>query len=687
MVVDDEFNNRLALSRRLTRRGYSVDTAEGAAEALDKLLRQQYDLVLLDQMMPGMSGLDLLKLLRATYSPTELPVIMVTAVDENETMAEALNQGANDYVVKPVEMPEITARIQTQLARSRVARRQENGEGAVGGTSGRDATWEWDPQSGTARYSAEWAHLLGHVPGEIGNRLEEWLDRIHPQDLVRVRREIKTHLDGGASEFRSEHRLRCKSGAYRWVSCRAVAFLDSEGRLIHMAGVAQDIEQRKVVDTLTGLGNRLQVLDRLSRVLSESEDPQVVMLVDLDDFGILNEHSGHERADSVLVEVATRLKEAIADPDLIPDASLSRVGSDEFAIVARIPHGAADVHFLADVLLASFAEPVTVDGEAVQVTASIGAAMTVKGITPDQMLRDADLALRKAKEQGRHNWKLYESGLRDRAHIRATLARDLRHVIERNQLLVVYQPKVGLRSGTIVGFEALMRWKHPELGLVSPIDFIPMAEETGMILAAGEWIMRKACRQLKQWQEEFPDGDRPLEMSVNLSARQLSDPNLKQIVERALADARIEPSSLALELTESSLIEEKESARGVLGDLQKLGVGLMLDDFGTGYASLSYLSMLRFDALKIDRSFVGRLDSDADSCTIIRTVMGLAKELRMDVIAEGIETESQLRRLVEMGCPWGQGFYFSKPIEAREAQALLSRGFAPLPGAPEVQVA
>jgi EAL domain-containing protein (putative c-di-GMP-specific phosphodiesterase class I) len=296
------------------------------------------------------------------------------------------------------------------------------------------------------------------------------------------------------------------------------------------------------------------------------------------------------------------------------------------------------------------------------------------------------LALKKAKEQGRQQWKLYESSLRDRANVRATLTRDLRHVIERNQLLAVYQPQVDLLTGSITGFEALLRWKHPELGMVSPVDFVPLAEESGMILAAGEWIVRKACRELKHWQEIFPD--RELHMSVNLSARQLSDPNLKPIVERALADARIEPGGLALELTESSLIAEKESARGTLEDLHRMGVGLMLDDFGTGYASLSYLSLLRFDALKIDRSFVARMDVDADSCAIIRTVMGLARELRMDVIAEGIETETQLRRLVDFGCKRGQGYYFSKPVEARDAEALIRRGFAALPAqTPEAQVA
>ena len=675
LVVDDDENNRLSLSRRLARRGYRVDTAEGGAEALDKLLNEHYDLVLLDQMMPEMSGLDLLRLLRATHSSAELPVIMVTALDENEAMAHALEEGANDYVVKPVELPEITARIQTQLARSKVKRLE------AGGGASREAVWEWNLEDGTARYSPEWARLVGQHPGKVAHVREEWLDRIHPQDLVRVRKELKLHLDGGAPEFRSEHRLRCESGEHRWVQCRGEAERDSNGKVVRVTGRAHGIQDRKV-DALTGLANRAQFLEWLDGAIDLETGSWAVLLLDLDEFSILNEHRGHEFADQVLVEIGSRLRAALSDAVFGESAELARVAGDEFAILFPCSDAAA-LQGPADRLLAAVRAPVFIDDETVQVTGSIGVAFTSPGVTSDQMLRDAGLAQRKARQEGGHRWKLYESRLRDRANVRATLARDLCHAIERNQLLAVYQPKVEIRSGMIAGFEALLRWRHPELGMVSPAEFIPMAEETGMILAAGEWILRAACRQLKLWHDAT---GAPLEMSVNLSARQLSDPNLTAIVERALADARIDTCFLALELTESSLIEEKEAARKVLSHLHDMGIRLMLDDFGTGYASLSYLSMLRFDALKIDRSFVSSITSESGNETIVRTILGLARELRMDVIAEGIETEEQARRLADMGCEMGQGFYYSKPVEARDAQAMLGVGFAPLPSV-EVGVA
>ncbi|MEI9813187.1 MAG: EAL domain-containing protein [Acidobacteriota bacterium] len=608
LVVDDEFHNRLALSRRLARGGYAVDTAEGGAEALDKILRDHYDLVLLDQMMPGMSGVDLLKLLRATYSPVDLPVIMVTGIDEKETMVEALEEGANDYVVKPVEIPEITARIETQLARARSGRRTSDAEAhahaiRAAATPAGAAVWEWDPKTGVTQYSSEWAQIVGCASNEISQGLNEWLDRIHPQDLVRVRKELKAHLDGRAEVFRSEHRLRRKDCSYRWVASRALAMRDPAGRLLRLTGAMEDIEERKALDPLTGLGNRLQLLDRLTEALHQ--DPPIlwgVLLFDLDDFRMLNEEAGHEVADQVLMEVAARLRDALQRSVLEGPAVLARMSGDEFAVVATCPRGAQDVEQLALELMNCLRDPIAADDRALEVSACVGAALSAGGATPDQMLRDADMALRAARQAGRGSWKLYEPDLRGSGHARATMHRDLRFAVDRNQLVAFYQSKVNLRTGAIAGFEALLRWQHPELGMIAPGQFIPLAEETGLILPAGEWILRQACRQMKAWQQQFVgDGGEPLAISVNLSARQLSDPNLLRMVRRVLAETNLAPGSLALELTESSLIEEAEAARGVLTDLQRLGVGLMLDDFGTGYASLRYLNVLHFDVLKIDR--------------------------------------------------------------------------------------
>jgi EAL domain-containing protein (putative c-di-GMP-specific phosphodiesterase class I) len=349
------------------------------------------------------------------------------------------------------------------------------------------------------------------------------------------------------------------------------------------------------------------------------------------------------------------------------------MGGDEFAVVVRCEHGDGDVEQLSAELLQCFDEPVPAGEESLEVSACVGAALNGEGTTPDQMLQDAGQALAKARQCGPRSWKVFDPGWREGGHMRAILARDLRHAVERDQLVAVYQPKVDLSAGAIAGFEALLRWRHPEFGLIAPAEFIPVAEETGLILPAGEWILRQACIQMRAWQQKLGSAAEALAISVNLSARQLSDPNLLAMVRRVLSETELHPGALALELTESTLIEERDTARAVLGDLQRMGVGLMLDDFGTGYASLSYLNVLRFDVLKIDRSFVARMENDADSCAIIRTILSLARELRMGVVAEGIETEEQARMLRELGCKMGQGFLFSKPVEAGDAEALLLR--------------
>ncbi len=676
LVVDDEFASRTALSRRLERRGYAVETAGGAGEALDKLLRDHYDLVLLDQMMPGMSGMDLLRLLRATYSPAELPVIMVTAVDQNERIVEALEEGANDYVVKPVEMPDITARIQAQLLRSRGGRKaQPEAAENEPPEAGADGPWDWDPVSRTAHFSPRWKEIVGHADGEIGGDLSEWLDRIHPHDLVRVRQQLNAHLDGAVPEFRSEHRLRHKSGKYRWVLCRGIALRSAEGLLLRLAGSLSDIDTAKAADPLTGLANRPQLIEKLEMHLQPgAADPVAVLLADIDGLRLINHTCGHQVGDRVLMEIAARLRRVVSQALEGTATTIARVGGDEFAVLLDCPGGTCDVGRIAEAILAAFVQPITVEDHNLQVTASLGIAISGgTGRGADQLLRDADLALCQAQQSGRNRWHIYEPGLRDRAEAGIIIRRDLRHAAERGELRAVYQPKVALHTSAVTGFEALLRWRHPDLGLVMPRDFIPLAEETGIIVRAGEWVLREACRQLRAWLLEFP-ADPPLVMGVNLSSRQLSDPNLANVVRRALDDSGIPPHCLRLELTESALVSERESARSVLTEIQRMGVGFELDDFGTGYSSLSYLHLLRFDALKIDRSFVGRLESDPESRVITRTVMALAKELGMDVIAEGIETASQLELLQEMGCRYGQGYYFSMPVEPGAARELLLAG-------------
>ncbi len=559
LVVDDDANNRDMLSRRLERRGYLVDVAEDGPNALEKIQQAHYDLVLLDQMMPGMSGLDLLQLLRATYSSSELPVIMVTAVDQSKTVVEALSGGANDYVTKPVDMPVVAARIEAQLTRTK-----------------------------------------------------------------------------------SEREVR--SNARR-------------------------------TDALTGLGNREMMLGRLAATGHKGE--LALLLLDLDGFKIVNDTCGHAAGDKILVEIAARLQSAVADCE--PAATtLTRIGGDEFAILIDPISSGGQAAELAERILLRVIRPIVVDGFRTMISASIGIVEGGGDAPPEDYLRDADLAMYHAKELGKNRWQKFHSDLLKRARGRLTLTHDLRFAVERGELFAVYQTKVNLKTREIVGFEALLRWRHAERGLLSPIEFIPIAEETGLILPIGAWILREACRQLKIWQARYST---PLTMNVNLSVKQLADPDLLGHVRGAIEQSGISPETLKLEVTESSSITEFEGAQQMLAGLRAIGVGLKLDDFGTGYSSLSCLRSLHFDSLKIDHSFISRMGSDPDTRAIVDTVIKLAHSLDMSVVAEGVEDEQQAEELVRLGCETGQGYLFSKPLDAEAIEALLESAFGLVPAA------
>ncbi len=508
--------------------------------------------------MPESSGLDLLRLLRATYSPSELPVIMVAGGDQSQTAVAALDQGANDYVVKPVDLPVVTARIQAQLSRSRADRRL------------------------------------------------------------------------------------------------------------------------KLSDPLTGLGNRLQLLDRIENAIAAQRNAGpvqlAVLLLDLDGFKIVNDSFGHTTGDRLLIEAGGRLTKIIAGLGLSSVATVARLGGDEFVVLIERLESPDQLQTVTEAILACLSCPFSVDSLLFPISASIGVAVGAGGqVTAETLLRDADMAMYRAKELGKNRWQLFDPSLRERAQARMATAIDLRQAVERGELMAVYQPKVDLATKAIVGFEALLRWRHPRRGLLGPSEFIPVAEETGLIVSIGEWILAEACRQLKRWQAKFGTSP-PLSMNVNLSVKQLMDPNLVNRVKSILAETGIAPETLKLELTESSLMTEIDSAERVLADLQSLRVGLKLDDFGTGYSSLSYLRSMHFDSLKIDRSFVNRIGADPEGAALVETIVNLAHTLHMNVVAEGIENEYQLAELNRLGCETGQGFYFSKPLEADVAETLMAGG-------------
>ncbi len=476
-------------------------------------------------------------------------------------------------------------------------------------------------------------------------------------------------------------RWRRADGSLLWMEHRNTAVYDADGHLVALEGAARDVTEAKRYeerlrrlayrDPLTDLPNRAFLLERLEQLGGRASQGMVaVLLLDLDRFKLVNESLGHAAGDALLLAVAERLRAAVH-----PDDVLARVGEDEFAVLLVDP-SAPDA--AAERLLDALAPPFTVDGRQIGISASIGIAQrpAVAAAAAD-LLRDALTALHQAKREGRARWVQFDENARARTVARFMLEHDLRRALERDELTLAYQPIVDVESGRIVGVEALVRWQHPERGPVPAGEVVALAEDTGLIIPLGEWVLRAACSQAIAWQRLAP-GAPPLTINVNLSAHQLRHPELVASVRRILADTGLAPAALCLEITESAALDVGEASVAALRALKELGVRLALDDFGTGYSALGYLPRLAVDTLKVDRAFIADADRDPRILSIVRAIAAMAHALGMDVTAEGIETVRQLAAVRAVRCDWGQGYYFSRPVSAAEVTALLQRGSLPV---------
>ena len=537
---------------------------------------------------------------------------------------------------------------------------------------------------------------LAHILGRSGRELlgSSVVDLSHPEDLSDLRASMRELLSGEVPSTQLEQRYVHHDGHPVWIAVSVSLVRDLQSTPLYFVCQMEDITERRasgealahqaIHDPLTGLPNRMLFVERLERELARAavnHERVAVLFLDLDRFKVVNDSLGHSAGDRLLVAVADRLNNAVRPSDLV-----ARFGGDEFTVLCPNVPSEETAELIAERLIQATSRPVALTEGEVFVTASIGIALSGgESDTSETLLRNADVAMYRAKEMGRDRSEIFDTRSHHHAVDSLRTGNALHRAIERGELRVHYQPVINLEDGLISGFEALIRWEHPERGLVPPMEFIPLAEETGLIVPLGAWALTEACRQLSMWQSRRADGRR-LTMSVNLSPRQLAEPGLTNEVARILHDSGVAPECVWLEITETTLMRDAESAMSALGSLRSLGLHLAVDDFGTGYSSMAYLERLPVEVLKVDRSFVHGVGQRADSTAIATAIVSLSRALGLRTVAEGIETTEQLDELRNVGCEMGQGWLFgaAKPADAYGADPLQTFPAWGQLGAPQV---
>jgi diguanylate cyclase (GGDEF)-like protein/PAS domain S-box-containing protein len=543
--------------------------------------------------------------------------------------------------------------------------------------------------------SPAYQKILGYGPEDLAATSS--MDQVHPDDRARVLEASAKARNTGRGEL-LEYRIRHKDGSWRFLESTASAIQSPEGECIGLVIVNRDITQRKRAeerlahqtfhDSLTDLPNRSLFLDRLQRIVTvsrrHSELKFAVLFIDVDEFKVFNDSLGHAAGDNLLVQIAKRLTAGLRGADTVArprvgedtelfvgESTLARPGGDEFAVLIEELHDPSDAIRVAERVQQRLAIPFDSNGQEIVLSVSIGIAFGNNGgMKAQDLLRDAEIAMYRAKSSGKARCEVFDHAMHEGAIKRLQLETDLRKAVELNQFRVYYQPIVSLRNGQIVGFETLSRWQRPE-SLVMPGEFIAVADETGIILAINRQLLYEACQQLRSWQGLFPS-DPPLTVNVNITSKQFAKPDLASQIRNTLQETGLDPGCLNLEITETIAMGDADRSVVVLTELKALGVHLDIDDFGTGYSSLSRLQRFPVDTLKIDRSFVSRMDTDVETREIVRIIVMLAHGLRLKVVAEGVETEAQAEMLKDIGCELAQGYLYSKPVPAEIIEQLLS---------------
>ena len=694
LVVDDEPLLRDSLRDILQHNGYEASVARNGRDALVQIARQQFDAILLDLYMPDVHGTEVLDFIARRGLDT--PVIVISGDDSVDSVIDALRGGAQDFLRKPYQADELLKRVGNVLQRRRlelenrsILQQMEQSEKwhRFLVNSSPDFIYTLDCEGHFSFVNDRVESLLGFTPSELVG--QHFSSLIHPEDISRAQYVFNERRTGKRATRYTELRLRCKEYRPRNLDSKAVTvelnaigmYEESDNkfasRYLGTYGVAKDLSERKKAeetiyyqayhDLLTGLPNRVLYKDHLNLAIAQARrngEKFAVMCLDLDHFKLVNDTLGHVFGDELLLAVGSRLRACLREGD-----TLARMGGDEFSLLLPKLVGSDTVIGIADKVIAALSRPFNIGNRELFSTVSIGVSIFPEdGETGDSLIKHADIALYHAKTCGRDNCQLFHEGMSAPLSNRLSLENDLRHALERNQFVAYYQPQVNLRSGQVVGFECLIRWLHPVRGLISPVDFIPLAEETGLITQLGDWMLNTACHQLKTWKEH---GLPPVRLAINISPRQIEQTQFVERIHAALNQHGLHSSLLEVEITENLIMKDVEHTVEKLKQLSAGGIKIAIDDFGTGYSSLTYLKKFPIHTIKIDQSFIADIERDGDT-SIVTAIIAMAKGLKLNLIAEGVETENQLAFLRSMECDEMQGYLFSEPLSAQAATELLA---------------
>ncbi len=685
LIIDDIPTNIKVLFYILQEAGFRVSVAKSGESALSKVQESLPDLILLDVMMPGIDGFETCRRLKANPKTQEIPVIFLSALDEVIDKVKAFAVGGVDYITKPFQNQEVLARVESQLAlraakakieqlnveleqrvRQRTAQleavnqelereiieRKQAEEALLKSKEQFRLTFEMAPigmaietlDGSFVRINQALCETLGYAKQELLH--QTWADVTHPDDLGATLA-LNQLSKGKIADFQTENRFLTKDGKLVYGILKLALVRDSRGQPLHLISQFMDITHRKQAeeqliysalhDSLTNLPNRALLMERLELALKRAKRQVdylfAILFIDLDRFKVVNDSLGHQVGDRLLVAIANRLKTIARSTDTV-----ARLGGDEFVILLDPIEDISDPIRIAERISRELRSPFHLEQREMFINASIGIALSSTDYHQGaELLRDADIAMYRAKAKGKARFEVFDQAMYAQALKQLQLENDLRQALERQEFQVYYQPIVSLSRGGLTGFEALVRWQHPVRGLVSPAEFIPIAEETGLIVPLGEWVLRSACQQMSVWQAKFLTTP-SLKISVNLSVKQLKEPDFLEKIDLILVETGLEGENLNLELTESMLMENVEELIGILQQLKARSIQLSIDDFGTGYSSLSYLHRFPINNLKIDRSFVCRLGEKDENRPIVEAIVTLAHQLGMEAIAEGVET-------------------------------------------------